>query len=66
MRFATITAIVMIALFYFPGLDFPYVTGGGYIVDRNIIYILVLALLYLTRAGELWGLDAKVEVTIKT
>jgi uncharacterized membrane protein YphA (DoxX/SURF4 family) len=65
-RIMTLTAAVMIALFYFPILDFPLVTTGGYIVDRHIIYILVLLLLNTVRAGEYWGLDSKVTVTVKT
>lgn len=65
-RWATVFGITLMMLYYFPILQFPLVASGGYIVDRHIIYALVLALLYSVNAGEFWGLDAKVQVIVKT
>lgn len=55
-RLASYFAILLLALFYFPGLDFPHVKNG-FIVDEKIIYILVFAALIYVRAGTIWGLD---------
>jgi len=56
-RFASIAGVLLMALYYFPGLDFPHV-DHGFLVDDHIIYILVLLVFYKTRAGEQFGLDA--------
>ena len=49
-------ALLMI-LYYFPVLDFPYIAPHSYIVDDHIIYALVLLALSAFRAGRYWGLE---------
>ena len=38
----------MMLLYYFPGLDFPYI-DHGFIVDQHIIYIFLFALIASTK-----------------
>src|SRR3989344_6959821 len=57
-RWASIGGILMMLLYYFPVLQFPYVPSGhAFIVDDHIIYIFVLAVLAKYEAGKIWGLD---------
>jgi thiosulfate dehydrogenase [quinone] large subunit len=53
---AGLGALLML-LYYFPVLDFPYIAPYSYIID-DIIYALVLILLLKMRAGHTWGLDS--------
>jgi thiosulfate dehydrogenase [quinone] large subunit len=55
-RIASFAAILLMLLYYFPGLDFPYV-DHGFLVDDHIIYIFALFLLISLRAGQYFGLD---------
>jgi thiosulfate dehydrogenase (quinone) large subunit len=57
-RWAVPAAIALMVLYYLPNLSFPHAGNTAYIVDEHIIYILVLALLYIFHAGKYWGLDA--------
>lgn len=59
-RYASIAGILLMALYYFPGLNFPYVEHS-FLVDQHIVYILVLAVLLKYNAGKYWGLDAVIE-----
>ena len=57
-RWAALGGILLMALYYFPGLVFPYVPGGhGFVVDEHIIYIAAFLVLITTHAGSHWGLD---------
>lgn len=57
----TIGAVLMM-LYYFPRLDFPYVGGVQYfIVEYHLVYAMGYAYLAATRAGEVWGLQHIVE-----
>ena len=56
-KYASYFGILLMLLYYFPTLEFPYVNGHSFIVDDHIIYILVFLLFIGTRAGELWGFD---------
>jgi thiosulfate dehydrogenase [quinone] large subunit len=49
---------LMMALYYFPVLDFPHVGSHSYLVDEHIIYATVLLMLTTVRTGRWWGLDA--------
>jgi len=55
-RYASIGGGLLMLLYYFPVLEFPY-AGHGIIVDDHLIYLLVFILFYVTRAGRFWGLD---------
>jgi len=56
---APLGALIMI-LYYFPELNFPYVGEHSFLVDEHIIYALTLIYLSLVDAGKIWGLDGKV------
>lgn len=48
---------VLMALYYFPVLNFPYAGEHGFIIDEHVIYIIVLLALANLGAGKAWGLD---------
>src|SRR5574343_420501 len=53
-RIASALGILLLVLYYLPVLQFPYLATGGYIIDRHIIYGLVLLLFIMMKAGEFW------------
>ena len=55
-RLASYSAILMMALYYFPGLEFPKVEHG-FLVDSHVIYAFALAVLAGFRAGDYLGVD---------
>lgn len=57
-RCASLGGILLMALYYLPVLDFPYPNLHSYLVDDHIIYLLVFVVLYTSRAGQYWGIDA--------
>lgn len=56
-RWAAWGGILMMVLYYFPVLNFPYVGDHSYLVDEHIIYILVLVTLISLHAGRYIGID---------
>ena len=56
-RLSSIFGAVLMLLYYFPILDFPYPNPHSYVVDEHIVYALVLLLLAGLRAGRIWGLE---------
>src|SRR3989344_6286871 len=56
-RLASTYGIVLMLLYYFPILDFPYPDAHSFIVDDHIIYAAALYLLGSYRAGRVWGLE---------
>ena len=56
-RWASLGGILLMILYYFPVLQFPYVGGHSYIVDEHIIYITAFLVLFASNAGTFWGLD---------
>lgn len=58
-RLTSALGAVLMLLYYFPVLAFPYAGEHSYIVDEHIIYALVLLLFVATRAGRIWGFDAR-------
>ena len=56
-RLSSILGALLMLLYYFPVLSFPYVGSHSFIIDEHIIYILVLALLFSYNAGKKWGID---------
>ena len=58
-RWSGILGAVLMMLYYFPILDFPYPNAHSLIVDEHIIYALALLAVSSLRAGKVWGLDAR-------
>lgn len=56
-RLGSILGVILMMLYYFPVLTFPYIAQHSYIVDEHIIYALVLLLFAAIRAGRYWGLE---------
>jgi len=56
-RLSSLLGALLMLLYYFPVLDFPYPNPHSYLVDEHIIYALVLLLLASFRAGRVWGLE---------
>ena len=56
-RLSSVLGALLMLLYYFPVLSFPYVGAHSFIVDEHIIYIVVLILMFSFRAGRIWGLD---------
>ncbi|PIZ46414.1 hypothetical protein COY32_03385 [candidate division WWE3 bacterium CG_4_10_14_0_2_um_filter_41_14] len=55
---ASWAGILMMVLYYFPSLNFPYAGDHALLVDDHVLYILILVGLMQTKAGHFWGLDA--------
>lgn len=49
-RYAAIAGAIMMILYYFPILDFPYPNANSFIVDEHIIYAAAFA--FIASAGE--------------
>ena len=49
--------VLLMLLYYFPVLDFPYPNPHSYLVDEHIVYALVLTYFATVRAGRVWGLE---------
>jgi thiosulfate dehydrogenase [quinone] large subunit len=58
-RFSSLLGALMMLLYYFPALQFPFVPSGhAFLVDEHIIYAAALLLLASLEAGRVWGLDS--------
>ncbi|MDP2695737.1 MAG: DoxX family protein [bacterium] len=57
-RLSSLPGALLMMLYYFPVLDFPYPNAHSYIVDEHIIYALVLVLFFVSRASKVWGLGS--------
>lgn len=55
-RLSSVLGVVLMMLYYFPILDFPYPNPHSYIVDEHIVYTVALLVLASFRAGRVWGL----------
>lgn len=56
-RLSSISGAILMLLYYFPILDFPYPNPHSFLVDEHIIYIAALLLFASFRAGRIWGLE---------
>lgn len=56
-RLSSILGALMMLLYYFPILDFPYPNTHSLIVDEHIIYATALLLLGSLKAGRIFGLE---------
>ena len=57
-RWASLGGILLMALYYLPILQFPYVGEHSFLVDEHIIFITVFLILIASNAGTFWGLDS--------
>lgn len=55
-RLSSLFGALLMLLYYFPVLAFPYIEHS-FIVDEHIIYALVLLLFAASRAGRYYGLE---------
>jgi thiosulfate dehydrogenase (quinone) large subunit len=60
-RVGSAVGILLMILYYFPALEFPYVPPYAFIVDEHVIYALGLVVVALGRAGKTLGLAAVCE-----
>lgn len=58
-RIASIIGIFLMALYYFPSLDFPYI-GQSYIVDSHIIYIFGFLALIAYSSDQILSLGRRI------
>lgn len=58
-RFSALLGIVLMGLYYFPNLQFPYANSHYFIVDSHIIFIFSLLTVWAFKAGRYWGLDGR-------
>lgn len=56
-RLASYLGAVLMLLYYFPVMEFPYVNTHYFLVDYHVIFIICLLLLAEARAGRYIGLD---------
>lgn len=56
-RVSSILGAVLMLLYYFPVLTFPYILPHSYIVDEHIVYAFSLLVLASARAGRVFGLE---------
>src|SRR3989338_8989549 len=56
-RLSSVLGAILMMLYYFPVLDFPYPNPHSYLVDEHVIYALVLLYFAASRAGRVYGLE---------
>lgn len=56
-RLSSILGVLLMSLYYFPQLAFPYIGKTSYLIDDHIVYSLVLIYFAVTRAGRVYGLE---------
>jgi thiosulfate dehydrogenase [quinone] large subunit len=56
-RLSSVLGAVLMILYWFPVLQFPYVEHG-FLVDDHVVYALVLLYFAAVRAGRVWGLES--------
>lgn len=56
-RLSSVLGALLMILYYFPVLQFPYPNPHSYIVDAHVLYALILLFLAAVRAGRVWGLE---------
>lgn len=56
-RISSSLGAVLMMLYYFPVLEFPYIAPHSFIIDDHIIYALVLAFFATIHAGRYYGLE---------
>ena len=56
-RLSSISGAILMLLYYFPILKFPYAGDHAFLVDEHIIYTLALFFFAASRAGRTYGLE---------
>lgn len=56
-RVSSVLGALLMILYYFPILQFPYPNPHSFLIDEHIVYALALLLLASLRAGRIWGLE---------
>lgn len=56
-RFSSVLGALLMLLYYFPVLEFPYIGQHSFIVDEHIIYALIFIFFAAVKAGRVFGLD---------
>lgn len=56
-KWASFAGIVLMLLYYFPVLKFPYAGANFFIIDDHIIFILIFVLFIGAKAGQHLGID---------
>ncbi len=64
-RLASYSGALMMLLYYFPSLNFPYSGEHGFLVDDHIIYALAFLLLAQLSAGKQLGIDYLLEKKLR-
>ena len=58
-RVSATFGILLMLLYWMAHMDFPYISDkNSFIIDFHIVDALVLALLIVRQAGQIWGLDS--------
>lgn len=60
-RSASVFGMLIMALYYIPILQFPFVGAHSYIIDEHIIYIVAFAVMIAFHTGSYWGIDGMIE-----
>jgi thiosulfate dehydrogenase [quinone] large subunit len=55
-RISTLGGALLMALYYFPVLKFPYIAPHSFLVDEHVVYFFALLILRDLRAGKIYGL----------
>lgn len=56
-RVSSILGAILMILYYFPVLQFPYIGTHSFLIDDHAIYALVLLYFAASRPGRFWGLE---------
>lgn len=56
-RLSSVLGALLMVLYYFPILQFPYPNPHSFIVDEHIVYALALVVLAAIGSGRFWGLQ---------
>ena len=62
-RFASFGGVLLMVLYYFPTLEFPFAGPHALLLDEHVIYALVFVLLIVCKAGMHWGIDGVLKKT---
>lgn len=56
-RVSAVSGTVLMLLYYFPVLEFPYIGTNSYLIDEHIIYAAAFLVLASVQAGRIWGIE---------
>ena len=58
-RLSSVLGAILMALYYFPVLEFPIVPPHSYLVDDHIIYLFSFIVLGALKTGRIYGFDRR-------